>query len=183
MAWSLATVVSVLAVFVGDGVLLKHKTPPLLMVLLIDEPEHGITGLLLLGAFGFGLLRRYWVPTLAGSILIDADHLPQEFGKAVLIGDAPRPYTHSLATLMAVLFVTCWLSPRLRPYGFAVAFGLATHLFRDTTEGAVLLLWPLTRREFHLMYWPYGAALIAATGCWISHIIRARRRPTIAEKS
>jgi hypothetical protein len=96
------------------------------------------------------------VAVVAGSMFIDADHLPSELGHEWLRhGCYGRPYPHALVTLAAVAVVSR-----------AAAVGLAVHLWRDLTdtETGVRLLWPLSNREFKVAPWlyPIGVGALCA---------------------
>ena len=63
-----------------------------------------------------------------------------------------RPFTHSILTIAAIVSVRRCLAPRRaadREMLDGVAFGLATHLLRDVTDGTAGAphLWPLRRRS------------------------------------
>jgi hypothetical protein len=96
------------------------------------------------------------VAVVAGSMFIDADHLPSELGHEWLRhGGSGRPYPHALVTLAAVAVVSR-----------AAAVGLAVHLWRDLTdaETGVRLLWPLSNRELKVAPWlyPIGVGALCA---------------------
>jgi hypothetical protein len=116
----------------------------------LDETAHLALGLL--------LARRSRAPVavVAGSMFIDADHLPSELGHEWLRhGGSGRPYPHALVTLAALALISR-----------AAALGLALHLARDLTdsETGVRLLWPLTNREFKVAPWlyPVGVGALCA---------------------
>jgi hypothetical protein len=93
---------------------------------------------------------------VAGSLLIDLDHLPSELGHEWLRhGGRGRPYPHALVTPLAVAFVSR-----------AAALALAVHLARDLTdaESGVRLLWPLSNREFRVPAWLYPVGVGALCG-------------------
>jgi membrane-bound metal-dependent hydrolase YbcI (DUF457 family) len=87
------------------------------------------------------------------AVLIDADHIPDAvLGWGVLTRRSARPFTHSILTIAAIVSVRRCLAPRRaadREMLDGVAFGLATHLLRDVTDGTAgaPLLWPLRRRS------------------------------------
>ncbi|MBV9119373.1 MAG: metal-dependent hydrolase [Chloroflexi bacterium] len=131
-----------------------RRRPAILAVL--DEPEHVITSLLLLGlVVNLVAFRRYWLAVALPAFLIDIDHVPQLFHQLFLTSGTGRPYTHSLSTVVLVLLVTLMLPAAVRGFGWAVAFGLATHFLRDLFSGPISLLWPITRRSFEAPYWLY----------------------------
>ena len=47
--------------------------------------------------------RRMAVAIIVFSVVLDVDHLPLELGTDVLTAGTPRPYTHSLLTILVVL--------------------------------------------------------------------------------
>jgi inner membrane protein len=133
---------------------------------LVDWIGHLATGVVLIALLHPS--RRVAAAILAGSVLIDLDHLPLELGTEVLTAGAPRPYTHSLLTLLVVLAATALSRSDIL---LGVAIGLAGHLARDLGGGEVVLLWPLSNSEQSVPFAVYvvALALIAA---------RAATRPT-----
>jgi len=147
-----------------------------------DEPAHALTALLLLAALNPAWLERFWVPVGITAILIDADHLPKEFGYDILTRGTTRPYSHSFTTVVIVLLVTLLLPAASRGIGLAVTFGLLAHFFRDLATNAVSLLWPLTREGFRIPYLSYALVLVAAAGIILvrSRFDEARAAPASA---
>lgn len=131
-----------------------------------DEPAHIATGLLLLGMLPLALRIRYGsdglLGVLLGSVLIDIDHLPQEFGYEFLTRGTDRPYPHALLTLLIVLIIAALLSGTWRRIGWGFAFGLAAHFLRDLATNRVPLGWPVTNHGFHLPYGFYAAIMLLA---------------------
>ena len=71
------------------------------LVGIVDWIGHLATGVVLIA-----LLRpprRMAAAILVFSVVIDVDHLPLELGSDILTAGTPRPYTHSLLTLLVVL--------------------------------------------------------------------------------
>jgi inner membrane protein len=128
----------------------------------LDECAHLMTMLLVLWALGPAITRRFLVPALIASVAIDADHLPQHLGTQLLTQGTPRPYTHSLLTVVVVLA----LAPagrRRRTVWLGVAIGLLFHFWRDLSEAGsgVSLLWPVSSQSFSLPHWSYMAVMVA----------------------
>jgi inner membrane protein len=117
--------------------------------------------------------RRMALGILAGSILIDLDHLPHELGSDILMGNAPRPYTHSLLTLVVVLAVAALARSEVL---LGAAIGLAGHLWRDLGGSDVVLFWPLSRGTESVPLWLYFAVL-AITAATAAARPTARRTP------
>jgi membrane-bound metal-dependent hydrolase YbcI (DUF457 family) len=119
---------------------------------LFDETAHLLTTLLLVWALFPGLDRSQLLPVLIASCAIDLDHIPGEFGSTILTGSGLRPYTHSLATVVALLLVAlAWRRQRL--VFLALMLGVMSHLWRDLAEpagSAVPLFWPVTDSGIHL---------------------------------
>ena len=147
---------------------------------IFDEPAHVATGLLLLGILPLALRMRYGLDgllgVLLGSVLIDIDHLPQEFGHEFLTRGTDRPYPHSLLTLLIVLLVAALLSGAGRRSGWGFAFGLAAHFLRDLATNRVPLAWPLTNHGFHLPYGFYAAIMLLALALILWQDWRMNRR-------
>jgi len=133
----------------------------------LDETAHLLTALLILQ-----LVPQRWrapiiVPALIASVAIDLDHVPQYLGYYFFTQGTPRPYTHSLLTIV-VLLAAAALSRRHRRVAAGLAIGVVLHLFRDMAEGGgsgVALLWPVSDHAFsypHATYQALMAGVVAA---------------------
>lgn len=144
----------------------------------LDEIAHLLTTLLVFWALSSRARQRFLVPALIASVAIDVDHIPDRLGVDWLTVGTPRPYTHSLLTIVIVLAIAA-LWRRRRDVLLGVAIGLAIHFFRDMGEGdsGVSLLWPLSDHSFQFPHGVYVA--IMATYVLIDANLCARRRPTV----
>ncbi len=110
------------------------------LVGIVDWIGHLATGIVLIA-----LLRpprRMAVAILVCSVVIDVDHLPLELGSDILTAGTPRPYTHSLLTLLVVLAAAGVGRSQVL---LGAAIGIAGHLLRDLGTGdGLALLWPLS---------------------------------------
>ncbi len=134
---------------------------PLMLVGGLDEIAHLATGILAITGLAHQRPPRFAGSLLLASVAIDVDHIPSYVGIKWLDRGTPRPYPHSLLTLLAVAMLgTLWRGQRLAILGAFV--GIALHFWRDLSEpgGGVALLWPLTKRPFSVAY-PWYAATIA----------------------
>lgn len=141
----------------------------------LDEAAHLLTTLIVLWACG-PRVRRYLGPALVASVLIDADHLPGQFGADWLTAGTPRPYTHSLLTIAIVLALAAvWRRRRVVCLG--VAIGLALHFWRDMGEGGagVSLLWPFSRHSFQYPHGYYLAVMAVAVAYDAVLLVRQAR--------
>jgi len=143
---------------------------------LVDESCAVATALVVLGAltrfrrappdpkFGWSMLTL--------SILIDADHLPFEFGSSVLTAGTPRPYFHALWTVMVLIVATVaaryWSRrAKTRASSAAVdivagaAWGISAHFLRDVATASISLWWPVTKAAVEVPYWWYVLTLLA----------------------
>jgi hypothetical protein len=142
---------------------------------LVDEPCHLATALVVLGAITRvrGYLPTPWFAwtMLASSVLIDADHLPLEFGSSLLTAGTPRPYTHALwvVALLALLAVTArrWDRRARTPISGAVmgilagaAWGVSAHFLRDIATAPMSLWWPVSDVAVQVPYGWYLGALV-----------------------
>jgi len=139
-----------------------------------DELAHLLTGVLVLMAIPTAVTRRFATGVLAGSVLIDLDHIPLLLGSEWLTHGTPRPYTHSLLTPAAVgLLALAWR--RQRPMLTGVLAGLIIHFSRDLAESnaGMSLLWPWTRASQSVPHWSY-LVLVCGLSLWAA--IRGHRR-------
>jgi inner membrane protein len=152
---------------------------PVLFQGLLDEPAHLLTAWLCLSALGAPLvpgLRERWA--LAGTVLIDLDHLPLYVGHEGWAVEGSRPPTHSLLLLLLLLLLALSI-PR---WGTAVAFlavGLLFHLVRDLATGpGVPLLWPFG----HPVLMPYSVYVAVLVVAAIAAVLRSLSRSTIPQR-
>ncbi len=150
-----AAPVLLLLVLVLDAVT-ALTDPPLSLLGLLDEPAHLATAGLALLAAGVVDRRALWV--LAGSVGIDADHVPLYLGVPHVEAAGGRPFTHCLLTVVVLLLAGLrWPVLRL------LAAGVGLHLVRDVATGpGVPLLWPHDVAVL-LPYALYAAALVVLT--------------------
>lgn len=124
---------------------------------IVDEPAHVATCLVALLAVVAISGRRPPLPfvlaALVASFAIDVDHIPAYLGWNGLTGTLPRPYSHSLVVVLLLAGFGLAFRGRARQVSYGLAFGVATHLFRDLATGpGVPFLWPLTDATFTLPY-------------------------------
>jgi membrane-bound metal-dependent hydrolase YbcI (DUF457 family) len=135
----------------------------------LDETAHVLTTLLVLWAIDPAPSEQFMVAALAASVAIDADHIPGELGIYWLTAGTPRPYTHSALNVGLVL-AAALLWRRRRVVLLGVIFGLALHLWRDTSEtgSGVSLFWPFSYRAIRLSHSGYLAmmGLLVAVGTY-----------------
>jgi inner membrane protein len=107
---------------------------------LVDWTGHVATGVVLVA-----LLcppRRIAAAIIVFSVALDVDHIPLQLGSDFLTAGTPRPYTHSLLTILIVLAVAGATRSQI---ALGAAIGLAGHLLRDLGTGdGIALLWPLS---------------------------------------
>lgn len=152
----------------------------------IDEPAHFATCLVaLLALFSLAASRpspAFFVAALIASVAIDVDHIPSYAGWDGLTGTLPRPYSHSLLAVGALLLASWTCGGRARQICLGLAFGVAAHLFRDLATGpGVPLLWPVSGATVTFPYAIYVAALALvalgiATRPGVARGTRFRRR-------
>jgi uncharacterized protein YjbJ (UPF0337 family) len=155
----------------------RHFKGNVLGLAIADEVGHLATGLLVLLALAPQATMAFWAGLLGASVLIDLDHIPDMLGSDWLTRGTPRPYPHSLSTIVVVLVVAALVKGRLRSALFGVALGLAAHFVRDLAEGStgVSLLWPITPAQQRL---PLAAYLVLALVLVLIAIARAGRSPS-----
>jgi inner membrane protein len=159
-----------LAADLADQAVNDHS---MILTALCDETAHLLTTLLILWAIGGVAYRRLLVPALIASVAIDLDHLPARLGWRFLTEGTPRPYTHSLLTVLIVLLAAALWRQR-RVVLLAVAVGLVIHLWRDMAEPGtgVAMLWPATDASWSF---PHGAYLAIMAVAGVIGLWRARR--------
>jgi LexA-binding, inner membrane-associated putative hydrolase len=168
--------ICVACIAIADLLIWRWRAPYAIEAL-FDEPAHLATGLVALAAFGLWFEGPVLLAVLIGSVLIDVDHVPHVLGSGILEHGVPRPYTHSLGTILVVVAALAWLRNRqARRFTTVVALALAVHFVRDAAEPGgpgVSLLWPLSDHGFTIAYgWYAGAIAVLAA-------VALRRRRTI----
>ena len=156
--------------------------PPVGVQALFDEPAHAATAFLALGTVAVAVEAPVVLAVLAGSVLIDMDHVPGLLGSDVLQHATPRPYTHSLLTLIVVIGAVLLVPHPKRKLLIVAALALVLHFFRDMAEpggAGVALLWPISNRAYNVGYGWYAAVigLLAAIGLATRAAPSARPRP------
>ena len=159
----------------------------------VDEPCALATALIVLGAitrfraappdpkFGWSLL--VW------SVLIDVDHLPQEFGPSVLTEGTPRPYLHALWVLvlliLAILVARYWSHHTKAPIAVGTiqvlagaTWGIAAHFLRDVATAPMSLWWPVTKAAVQEPYWCYVLELLVIAAMPVRRRARALQAQT-----
>lgn len=137
-----------------------------------DEVAHLATGLVILSAIGRAMDRRFAAGLLGASVLIDLDHIPQYLGGDWLTQGTPRPYPHSVVTL--VICALALGNRSLRAAAAGALLGLVVHFARDMAEPAagVSLLWPFDDGAWTFPYALYAVAMALAL---VVGLGRARR--------
>jgi membrane-bound metal-dependent hydrolase YbcI (DUF457 family) len=153
---------------------------------LADEPAHLATALLFLVALAT-LLRShrpsvgFLAAAVVASVAIDLDHVPGLLGWHGLSAGTPRPYTHSLATSVALIAVGVLAGGRARPIAFGAGFGVCAHLFRDLCTGPGLALaWPLSDVAVRPPYMVFVAGLVLTAAAIF--VVARRTRPSTSRR-
>lgn len=146
----------------------------------VDEPAHLATCGIALLALAVLLDRppptAFVVAALVGSVAIDLDHLPGYLGWDGLIGDAPRPYTHGLLSVVALLGLGFLATGRYRTAMLGLAFGVSIHVLRDLATGpGVALGGPFSEAVTGIPYLAYALALVSLSAAAVLAGGRARR--------
>lgn len=151
----------------------------------VDEPAHLATCVLALLALttltGRPLPAAFIAAALIGSVGIDLDHLPGYLGWDGLTGEAPRPYSHSLVPVLALMGLGFLVGGRYRTAMLGLAFGLSIHLVRDLATGpGVALGLPFSGDPAEVPYLLYALLLVALAGLALAPALRGeglRPRP------
>lgn len=144
----------------------------------LDEVAHALTTLLIFWAVGRRVSQPLLVPALIASVAIDLDHIPDRLGVSWLTSGTPRPYTHSLMTILVLLGAAALSRPR-RFVLAGIAAGLAIHFWRDMSEhgSGVSLLWPESYRVFSFPHAYYVLVMFAVVGVDALRCRAGRRTP------
>lgn len=154
---------ALLAVIAAADLALRRWDFAVLPSGLIDWAGHLSTAALVLlavaGAPWLLARPRLAISALAGSVLIDIDHVPLYAGLPVDVGGG-RPFTHSLAT--ALLLGVAWLLTGRRSSVLGgLALGVLLHFVRDIGTGPGLpLWWPISDTAVLLDYRWYACAMV-----------------------
>jgi inner membrane protein len=152
-------------------------SPSLVASGILDEAAHAATTIIILGALDWPGTRGFALAALVASLVIDLDHIPQYLGSHALTAGTPRPYPHSLPTLLAVALVAVVTRGRLRHLALGAELGLVGHFFRDMAEpsskAGVALFWPASDVNVRLPYVLYGCVMV---GLLIVALKRDRER-------
>jgi inner membrane protein len=143
----------------------------------LDEPAHLLTAGLLLAAAPRRPLPELAAWALAGSVAIDADHVPLYLGHMPTTVEGGRPVTHSLPTVGALLLAAAATRGRVRTALAGLGAGVCLHFVRDFATGGVgvPLFWPAVRRGDVRV--PYSSYLIALGVAGVAAAARPGRRP------
>jgi inner membrane protein len=144
---------------------------------LLDEPAHLITAALLLAAWPRRLPGRLAGWALAGSVAIDADHVPLYLGHMPTAVPDGRPVTHCLLTAAVLLAGAGAARGRLRTALGGLALGVCLHLVRDVATGGtgVPLLWPLDpHSDVTVPYAVYAGLLVLGAAAATAGTARRR---------
>ncbi|MGR6967076.1 metal-dependent hydrolase [Geodermatophilus sp. URMC 61] len=161
---------------------LAARTWPVPVVGLLDEPAHLLTTAVLLAAVLPVRLLPVVPWVLAGSVLIDVDHVPLYLPSAAQEHIDGRPITHSVATVLVLALAGSAARGRWRTALLGVGTGVSLHLVRDLAAPlggpGVPLLWPVSPSSVTLPYPCYAAVLVAAVAVVaLRQWRRSRQRP------
>ncbi len=172
-----ALLTALLVVAVADGVTeLLPASVPHAVEGTLDEPAHVATVVIILAALGWRFGQWFVIGALVGSVAIDLDHIPAYLGADFLTRGTPRPFTHSLTTVLVVVLVALVVRGHWRVVILGFAFGLVGHFFRDMCEPAqsgVALFWPISNAGIRLPYMVYAAVMVALG---VVGLVRHKRR-------
>lgn len=141
-------------------VVLQELRFPIFVLGPLDWSAHVATALILLANLPVRVGVAFAAAALLAAVAIDIDHLPGYLGSDVLSAGTPRPYPHSLITVLLFAGAGAMLRGRTRAVVLGISFGILAHLLRDvSTGGGVALLWPLTPAAVRIPFWVEAAAI------------------------
>ncbi len=143
----------------------------------LDELAHLATGLMVCLVLARGQSQRFRWALLVSSVVIDIDHLPGLLGGQWLTNGTPRPYPHSVGTLLLVALAGL-LWRRGRGICAGALLGLIWHLWRDLAEPdtGVALLWPVSDHAFSVSYGAYAVSMAALAMILLVRSVAGGRR-------
>ena len=160
-------------VFAADA-LIAATDPPWLVGGALDEPAHLATAALVLTALP-PRPAPWTAGFLAGSVAVDADHIPLIPARARITTGTRRPGGHSLVTALAAGGLALALRGAGRQAAAGGAAGVCAHFARDVASArGVALARPLSDVEVRVPWAAYAAAMVALAGISVR---RARRSP------
>jgi hypothetical protein len=155
-------------VFAADQVVYQRSGTAVFPQAPLDWTAHLLTTLFIVWALSPLVRGRRLAGALVFSVVIDADHIPGRLGSNILTAGTARPYTHSIAMVLALVLIALgWRAGR--EFVSGAALGVTSHLWRDLAEphgSGVALLWPLSDRTITTPAVVYLGSLgvIAAVG-------------------
>jgi inner membrane protein len=169
-----SVVVCAAVLFAADQYAYQQAGSAVLPQAPLDWTAHLLTTLFIVWAVKPLVSERQLLPALVASVVIDADHIPGELGSHILTGADQRPYTHSLATIAALLLLAA-VRPQWRWWASGAALGVASHLWRDLAEpqtSSVSLFWPVSD---HGVGTPAAVYLGSVAVLAVIALVRSRR--------
>ena len=163
-------------ILVIDGTLGREQRG-LFVTAVTDETAHLLTTLVLVGGWAARLPPSFVAGALAGSVVIDLDHLPLVLGSDLLTETTARPLTHCLLVAAAPATLSLAVGPTARQALLGISAGLLAHFVRDaaSSPAGVPLLWPLSPFGFTMPYTVYALLLVTASGAsWLRRRLAER---------
>jgi inner membrane protein len=139
----------------------EQATPRLLTLAVLDELAHVLTAVIVLVAASQWVNRWTVAGFLAGTVLIDIDHIPLLLSTTDFSAVEGRPATHSVFTILILLIPLLSRLIRnstLRYIVVGLSAGVAVHLIRDLATGGVPLYWPISGATVEIEYTGYVIA-------------------------
>ena len=154
------TVVFAAAWILVMHVVLQELAAPVFVLGPLDWSAHVATAVILLVNLPFRVSVAFTTAALIAAMVIDLDHVPGLLGSDFLSSGMPRPYPHSLITVLLLAGAGAALAGRIRVVLLGAAFGVLAHLLRDIATGdGVALLWPLSSAAVRIPFWIEAAAI------------------------
>ena len=161
---------------------LQARRWPVPVSAVLDEAAHLATAALLVAAVfplrPRGAVRRAVPWVMAGSVLLDLDHIPLYLWGVLTSDGYGRPVTHSLLAVLALVCAGIPARGRLRTALLGLSVGIALHLVRDLGTGpGVPLWWPLVTHSVTVPGAAYFATVLAAAALAIGRRLWHRQVP------
>lgn len=132
----------------------------------LDQTAHLATALIVFFLVAPYTSGYFKLGVIAGTVLIDLDHIPALWDSALFTTQDGRHVSHSILTIAIMLGLVWILKGSAQRAMLGVALGIMVHFFRDLATGGIPLWWPIDSQTVEISYVVYMTTLgfLAAIG-------------------